>query len=191
MALPEGMAPSSAETIASLNEHLIQVLQEVSLKEEMIKKMDNALESYRRKFALVRHQQGLLYSEQAENQRQWEEEREKMEAKIKELEGAKSEDNVRLDEFDRLVDTLSRDESEVRRRVAETTRKITVLQVNEKALVRRFQALEDVEQFLRRENNRLKNDIIQMEAVVQERLGYYRRYKDMAAFKVSCNLWRL
>ena len=93
MPLPEGMAVTSSDVIASLNEHLIQVLQvsatssmeckvahckfgtrvyegseppllqELSLKEDMIVKMESSLEMYRRKFAVMRHQQGLIYKD--------------------------------------------------------------------------------------------------------------------------------
>ena len=50
----------------------------------------------------------------------------------------------------RLVDTLGQDEVEVRRRLADMTRKSTVLRVNEKALARRYSALQDVESHLRK-----------------------------------------
>ncbi len=63
MPLPQGMAITSSEVIASLNEHLVQVIQEVALKEEMIGKMELAHETYKRKFAVMRHQQGLLYQD--------------------------------------------------------------------------------------------------------------------------------
>lgn len=38
-------------------------LQELGLKEDMMRKMENSLENYKRKFAVMRHQQGLLYSD--------------------------------------------------------------------------------------------------------------------------------
>ena len=38
-------------------------MQEVSLKEEMLVKMEGSLDNYRRKYAVVRHQQGLLYQD--------------------------------------------------------------------------------------------------------------------------------
>ena len=107
MPLPEGMAVTSSDVIASLNEHLIQVVQvrttsakkvaelillymddvyctghcvntiyfifcgfqEVSLKEEMIVKMETSLDSYKRKFAVMRHQQSLIYTDFVQDQK--------------------------------------------------------------------------------------------------------------------------
>ena len=66
---------------------------------------------------------------------------------------------------------------EVRRRLADMTRKITVLRVNEKSLTRRFQALQEVETALRKENAKLKQDKLDMESAIMERLGYLQRYK--------------
>lgn len=51
--------------------------------------------------------------------------------------------------FQRLVDTLSQDEPEVRRRLAEMTRTITVLRVNEKILSRKYTIAQQVETALR------------------------------------------
>lgn len=50
----------------------------------------------------------------------------------------------------RLLDTLSHDDVEVRRRLSEMTRKVTVLRVNEKALTRRYQTMEEVQGTLRK-----------------------------------------
>ena len=84
----------------------------------------------------------------------------------------------------RLVDSLSQEEPEVRRRLADMTRKITVLRVNEKALARRYNSLTEVQATLRKDSNKMKNEMIAMETAVAERLGYLQRYKDMAQFQV-------
>ncbi|KAI0241044.1 CEP209_CC5 domain-containing protein, partial [Lamellibrachia satsuma] len=185
MTLPEGMSVTSSDIIASLNEHLILVLQEVSLKEEMLEKMESAIETYRRKFAIARHQMGLLYQEHHQEKQVWKEEEEKLKEQLRTQEGASSEDQVRIQEFDRLVETLGTDDVEVRRRLAELTRKVTVLRVNEKALTRRYTSLQEVEGSLRKTINKLKNEMIAMETAVAERLGYLQRYKDMASFKIA------
>ena len=38
-------------------------LKELSLKEDLLGKMEESLENYKRKFAVIRHQKGLLYDE--------------------------------------------------------------------------------------------------------------------------------
>ncbi|GFR72659.1 centrosomal protein of 290 kDa [Elysia marginata] len=183
--LPDGMAPSSAEVIASLNEHLLLTLQELSQRETALKTMGDSLESYKRKYAVLRHQQGLLYQEYIDAKKEWQEDMEKNSKQLQELQGQKDEDRVRIQEFDRLCETLSHDDVEVRRRLSEMTRRITVLRVNEKALTRRYQTMEEVEVQLRKEVNRARNEMNQMETAVSERMGYLQRYKDMAAFKMA------
>ncbi|CAL1542937.1 unnamed protein product [Lymnaea stagnalis] len=185
MKLPEGMAPSSSEVIAQLNEHLIITLQELSQREIVLKKTETAFENFKRKYAVLRHQQGLLYQEYLRDKTAWQEDVEKNSKKLKELQGQREEDMVRIQEFDRLVETLGCDDVEVRRRLSEMTRRITVLRVNEKALTRRFTTMEEIETQLRREVDRQRNEIGQMETAVSERIGYLQRYKDMAAFKIA------
>ena len=52
--------------------------------------------------------------------------------------------------FQRLIETLSKDDTEVRRRLSDMTRRITVLRVNEKALIRRHNTMEEIEGQLRK-----------------------------------------
>ena len=150
MPLPEAMAVTSSEVISSLNEHLVTVLQELSLKEDTMKHMEVSLENYKRKFAVLRHQQGLLYTDYLKDKKDWEEETTRIRESMKNLEATREEDKVKLQEFDRLIDTLSHDEPEVRRRLSEMTRRITVLRVNEKALTRRYNTSEEIEAQLRK-----------------------------------------
>ncbi|PVD27873.1 hypothetical protein C0Q70_10448 [Pomacea canaliculata] len=183
--LPENLPVTSADIIASLNEHLIITLQELSRRTEMMEKMEVSLETYKRKFGVVRHQQGLLYQEYLRDKKTWEEDTEKLKQQVKELEGKMEEDLVKVKEFDHLVDILSKDDVEVRRRLSEMTRRMTVLRVNEKALVRRHAILEEVGENLRKEVSHLRKEMNVMECAISERMGYLQRYKDMSAFKIA------
>ncbi|VDK35858.1 unnamed protein product [Dibothriocephalus latus] len=63
-ALPStGLSAGAGETIAALEEHLVIALHEAEEKAQQIKELERNLEDLRRKFALCRHKQGLLYND--------------------------------------------------------------------------------------------------------------------------------
>ncbi|XP_016312178.1 centrosomal protein of 290 kDa isoform X2 [Sinocyclocheilus anshuiensis] len=185
LALPEEMTPTSAEVINALNEYTIQLLHELKNKEDSIEQLSSALEDYKRKFAVIRHQQGLLYKEYQSERESWQKERDSFAELKSKLEEQKEVDAVKVKEYNHWLEALEKDPSETRRELAETARKMTVLRVNEKCLTRRYTTLLEFEQHLRKENGKLKDDFTQMEAAVTERIGYLQRFKEMAVFKMA------
>ena len=57
LCLPEGLPMTSSDIIGSLNEHLLRVLKELRSREQALSETQEALERYRRKFAVIIHQQ--------------------------------------------------------------------------------------------------------------------------------------
>ena len=75
------------------------------------------------------------------------------------------------------MERLQTDPSEHKKLLAEMTRKITVLRVNEKSLTRRYTILQEVEKTLRKRNDQLEKDFLAMEGAVQLKIADLERHK--------------
>ena len=151
----------------------------------MLAKLEDELENFKHKFAVLIHQKGLLYQEYLNEKNTWENEIKKHREETNELKRLREQDGVELLEYDRLLENLATDPEMLKARLGELTRKITVLRVNEKSLARRYTATQEVESSLRCENEKLKRDILDMEGSVMARVGYLERYKETAGYKMA------
>ncbi|XP_074258555.1 centrosomal protein of 290 kDa isoform X4 [Saimiri boliviensis] len=183
--LPDGIAPSSASIINSQNEYLIHLLQELENKEKMLKNLEDSLEDYNRKFAVIRHQQSLLYKEYLSAKETWKTESKTTKEEKRKLEDQVQQDAIKVKEYNNLLNVLQMDSDEMKKILAENSRKITVLQVNEKSLIRQYTTLVELERQLRKENEKQKNELLSMEAEVCEKIGCLQRFKEMAIFKIA------
>eukprot|EP00052_Salpingoeca_macrocollata_P029083 m.289747 g.289747 ORF g.289747 m.289747 type:complete len:2313 (-) comp22944_c0_seq3:29-6967(-) len=183
--LPLTMNASSADVIASLNEHLVLVLHDLKEKQSVLMQTEEDMQELKQKYAVLVQQQGLVYQDFDKAQKQWAAEKEQVMQQMNILEGELEKAKVYEEELRRQTDLISGDPDTVKAKSADLVRKIAVLRVNEKALIRRHTLISSREETLVRENNKLKADMVEMEAVVQQRIAYLERHKEASTFKIE------
>ena len=182
--LPTGMAPSSQDIISALNEYLIDTLQELEEYKRISIMSEKDLENIKRKYSVARHQISLLYKDFLAESTAWKAEKLGLEETIKKLSKNAVSDSVKLQEYDRLLDTLQKDEVDIRQRLAENSRQMHLIRAKDKQLQFKCDALQETDANLMKENKKMRVEIIEMEVAVQQRFGYLERYKDMANFRI-------
>ncbi|CAH8617612.1 unnamed protein product [Heterobilharzia americana] len=136
--LPKDINPDSAKTILTLEEHLMTAMKDINDRNMQLDYFDKEMDDARRRYAVCRHRQGLLYRDFYNEPK-----------------------------------------------LADQSRQLLLLRVNEASILRRYSATQEREAALSRENTSLKSDLIQLESAVSARLNYYARYKESAAFQIQ------
>ena len=164
--LPDRMNPTSADVIANLNEHLIEVLHELSSKEQSIVALETALVDARRQYAVVAQKQSLWYREHTDVTDVLKVERDEAKAQIRSLEDALALAKVYETEFE----TWRNNQQD--RDLREVSRKSVVLKVNQVALTRRYTILAEEKEHLEKEVKKYRGDVASMQRAVQSRFAY-------------------
>ena len=168
------------ESIAKLNTQLLHVLDQNHEYEIKNQKLSREIEELHRNVGVNRHQLGLVYEEYENRQKEWLDEKTKIEKAKLEMEEVSESYRIKYEEIESHLKSLD-DE----KKIAETARRIAILKSNEAILIRRFNAVVDNEEILKRENLKLKNEIMSMESEIKSKLGFLSRHKEMSSYKIE------
>ncbi|OAF71471.1 Nephrocystin-6 [Intoshia linei] len=112
MKIPKGVSATSSDVIARLNEQLIHNLNELKVKDNLLKEWENNMIACKLDLSVLKSEYGVLYKDYYEKRCEWENStknyKEKMENALKQDEDSK----IKLKEFSRLLYILSKSDNE-------------------------------------------------------------------------------
>ena len=183
--LPSQISSSSKELIQKLENQLVQVLDELELKDNKCRSQERDIEQLNKKFNINKHQLGLLYEEHHKSNGDFKTEKEKLENDLEELQQKLDGANAKIVEYEDNLQTFSRGNEPMYQKFAENTRKIAILKANEAILTRKYRVIEDQNKDLVNHSKQMKSDLIQLECHSLKTIGELQRYKQMYTFKLD------
>ena len=180
---PATISSTSTELVSKLNMQLIQVLNQLESKNEYCKTLKEELVEQNGHLSVFRHQLGLVYEQFATERQDKVKALDEAQKHYQALEEKYEANQAKIQEYEGHLEAFQKGEMELK--FADTTRKMVIMRSNEALLIRRYKALEDSEKILRKENGQLKDEIVQVENSVVEKVGELQRIKERQSFKIE------
>ncbi|KAG5442775.1 Centrosomal protein of 290 kDa [Clonorchis sinensis] len=180
---------SPDKVLTRLEENLNLLLFDLSDQKRTIDHFDLAVGEYRPTLFVCRHRNCGFYEDFQKERKDWATEKQKLKEEIEKLHVRTAESKVYKEELIKLqnafTSTSEDGNAEIRFRLGELSRELTMQRVNELALLRRYAGSQEVEVVLREEIRKLKNRLVQVESMAQMCLSYYSRCTEMASFQID------
>ncbi|KAJ3236898.1 hypothetical protein HDU78_004338 [Chytriomyces hyalinus] len=175
--LPTELLLGSVHDYSSVVEQLVECLMELQVKDKELRECRKSLEKFECHYAALAGKQRNLYRDYNLNKRNASQEISKLKddlaSAMNEREGAE----IKIEELERLLKSIH-DKCEwnhTQRSLVESQRAVAVLRVNEVTLKRKYLAAADAEQTTRKDNAKLKSDLMALDRVARETISRLNR----------------
>ncbi|KAJ3039732.1 hypothetical protein HDV00_011964 [Rhizophlyctis rosea] len=183
--LPAELSLGNMQDYSSLVEQLVQSLSDQERLDKELTQTKTALEKYATDYGLLAQKQHLLYRDLQTTKETHALEIQQSQRQLKEAVAAKDDAILRMKELELIAEAVHMGPDDVKRNLVETQRRLIVLLTNEKSLTRRYLAMVEVENGLRKEVGRLKSDMAELDRTAKETIGRLQRYKNAARQEVE------
>ncbi|KAJ3415066.1 hypothetical protein HDV05_005592 [Chytridiales sp. JEL 0842] len=184
--LPAELLLGSVHDYSSVVEQLAECLLELQTKGKELKEARADLEKFQHFYSMLVSKQRLLYRDYQTFRKDTEEQISKLKDAKNEETAEKEKAEIRVVELERLVQHLKEEgDAQLRDTLVNTQRTVTLLKVNEVSLRRKYTSLAEVENLTRKENSKLKMDLISLDKVARETIGRLTRSKRELASRVD------
>ncbi|KAI8918586.1 hypothetical protein DFJ77DRAFT_303045 [Powellomyces hirtus] len=155
--LPASLLMGSQADYVALVEKLAECLEDSKAKDRAIHDSDIALKRYQNLYSVLVGRQRHLYRNYQKLKVESTESIAKLSSEVQEVKTGKETADIQIQSLERTVRDLSGPPNDIKTHLVDAQRKCMIMKVNEKALTRRYQALQEVEGGLRRELDKVQN----------------------------------
>ncbi|KAI8621520.1 hypothetical protein BC830DRAFT_180184 [Chytriomyces sp. MP71] len=177
--LPSELLLGSVHDYSAVVEQLVECLMELQVKDKELRECRVALENFELNYASLVGKQRHLYRDYNIYKRNSAVEIENLKDTVLDAHVERDGVIIRVEELERLLKALH-DKCEwnhTQRCLVESQRNVAVLRVNEITMKRKYMAVADAEVITRKENMKLKTDLMALDRVARETIGRLTRAK--------------
>ncbi|KAJ3344968.1 hypothetical protein HDU83_004566 [Entophlyctis luteolus] len=171
--LPTELLLGSVHDYSSVVEQLVDCLMELEVKDRELRTARKSLETFEQQYGFLAGKQRHLYRDYHQSKKSAAEEIKKLKQDLDEAVSETEASKIRISELETLVSAIHErsDFNKTQKALIDSQRAVTVLKVNEMNLKRKYMAATDVEQNVRKENMKLKSDLIAVDRVARETIS--------------------
>ncbi|KAJ3055080.1 hypothetical protein HK097_011570 [Rhizophlyctis rosea] len=180
--LPAELSLGNMQDYSALVEQLVESLLDQQRLNGELAESKKQLCEYANNYGLLAQKQTLLYQDLTSAQKAHSVQLSDIQKQLQSAIAEKEDAQVQVKELKVIAESIAMGPEDVKKNLVETQRRLIVLLANEKTLTRRYLAMVDVEEGLRKEGERLKADVSQLDRSAKETIGRLQRAKS-AAYK--------
>lgn len=175
-----------AVEVRDLNCQLVECLEKLYEREQELEDQNAVVAGMEEQLVTIKQQMTALYFDYVQRADGWDQRERAMKSEAAVLLEQRDDLNLKLRRMQDMAELLQREDPElVQLKLNELTRKVTILEVNEAVLSRKFIAQSEQLKQEQSARLRLENDFVEMEGALKKRILYLEQYKLAAGSRIG------
>jgi chromosome segregation ATPase len=177
-----------AGEVKDLTFHLMESLEQLYEREQDLEVQKSLVKKFEENLVEIKLQMTLLYHEFANSKDTWSKKEKEILGENKVLLNERDDLKLKLKRTQDILNLLQKNETNkdsLELKLIELTRKITIYEVNENILSRKYISLNEILEVETKRRLELQNDFIEMESLLKQRILYLEQYKIRSSSRLS------
>ena len=174
------------EDVKELNGQLVEVLEQLQEREAELNEQHTITIGLEDKLVTMKQQMAALYHDFSSRSGAWEKREKEYKEASTALLNERDDLKLKLKRSQELTDHMKNSDPEaIENKLVEATRKMAVLEINEKILSRKYTSLQEMSENERKEKDKLESDFVEMENSLKQRILYLEQFKSNASERLA------